>query len=272
MQRGLVGSEMCIRDRYQRRVHGDIGMGCGATVEQSSTDAKNPTTSQKGDGAVPPAEEQPMEPKNLGKIQHTPTVPKKQPDTSEIPKLDEPTLKEVYSESKAPEKPSLLRQIVEFHSLARGFPDFVRGWIKEKLSKEEETTPLAKQLKEARDFMKEMKPLPPLKYSARLSLVTEVHAKDLGTFGMVEHSGSDGCMLPDRLKKKGTYEGEIGESLLKTKSTTEEILTAMILDNTATKELRKNLFNPAFTQMGISIVNHEKLQNIIVINYAQSFN
>eukprot|EP00831_Metopus_contortus_P014152 TRINITY_DN15839_c0_g1_i3.p2 TRINITY_DN15839_c0_g1~~TRINITY_DN15839_c0_g1_i3.p2 ORF type:complete len:174 (+),score=45.18 TRINITY_DN15839_c0_g1_i3:153-674(+) len=24
MQRGLVGSEMCIRDRYQRRVHGDI--------------------------------------------------------------------------------------------------------------------------------------------------------------------------------------------------------------------------------------------------------
>eukprot|EP00831_Metopus_contortus_P017609 TRINITY_DN17439_c0_g1_i2.p5 TRINITY_DN17439_c0_g1~~TRINITY_DN17439_c0_g1_i2.p5 ORF type:complete len:113 (-),score=45.81 TRINITY_DN17439_c0_g1_i2:752-1090(-) len=23
MQRGLVGSEMCIRDRYQRRVHGD---------------------------------------------------------------------------------------------------------------------------------------------------------------------------------------------------------------------------------------------------------
>eukprot|EP00831_Metopus_contortus_P031159 TRINITY_DN25463_c0_g1_i6.p1 TRINITY_DN25463_c0_g1~~TRINITY_DN25463_c0_g1_i6.p1 ORF type:complete len:208 (+),score=64.27 TRINITY_DN25463_c0_g1_i6:35-658(+) len=25
MQRGLVGSEMCIRDRYQRRVHGDFG-------------------------------------------------------------------------------------------------------------------------------------------------------------------------------------------------------------------------------------------------------
>eukprot|EP00831_Metopus_contortus_P066110 TRINITY_DN58997_c0_g1_i1.p2 TRINITY_DN58997_c0_g1~~TRINITY_DN58997_c0_g1_i1.p2 ORF type:complete len:144 (-),score=40.36 TRINITY_DN58997_c0_g1_i1:186-617(-) len=24
MQRGLVGSEMCIRDRYQRRVHGDV--------------------------------------------------------------------------------------------------------------------------------------------------------------------------------------------------------------------------------------------------------
>eukprot|EP00831_Metopus_contortus_P048356 TRINITY_DN3940_c0_g1_i6.p1 TRINITY_DN3940_c0_g1~~TRINITY_DN3940_c0_g1_i6.p1 ORF type:complete len:137 (+),score=29.52 TRINITY_DN3940_c0_g1_i6:145-555(+) len=24
MQRGLVGSEMCIRDRYQRRVHGDL--------------------------------------------------------------------------------------------------------------------------------------------------------------------------------------------------------------------------------------------------------
>eukprot|EP00831_Metopus_contortus_P032224 TRINITY_DN26087_c0_g1_i2.p1 TRINITY_DN26087_c0_g1~~TRINITY_DN26087_c0_g1_i2.p1 ORF type:complete len:128 (-),score=45.45 TRINITY_DN26087_c0_g1_i2:96-479(-) len=24
MQRGLVGSEMCIRDRYQRRVHGEV--------------------------------------------------------------------------------------------------------------------------------------------------------------------------------------------------------------------------------------------------------
>eukprot|EP00831_Metopus_contortus_P067929 TRINITY_DN60676_c0_g1_i1.p1 TRINITY_DN60676_c0_g1~~TRINITY_DN60676_c0_g1_i1.p1 ORF type:complete len:138 (-),score=27.35 TRINITY_DN60676_c0_g1_i1:94-507(-) len=30
MQRGLVGSEMCIRDRYQRRVHGAEYMGrCG---------------------------------------------------------------------------------------------------------------------------------------------------------------------------------------------------------------------------------------------------
>eukprot|EP00831_Metopus_contortus_P078617 TRINITY_DN7643_c0_g1_i2.p1 TRINITY_DN7643_c0_g1~~TRINITY_DN7643_c0_g1_i2.p1 ORF type:complete len:168 (+),score=35.59 TRINITY_DN7643_c0_g1_i2:159-662(+) len=27
MQRGLVGSEMCIRDRYQRRVHGDFVKG-----------------------------------------------------------------------------------------------------------------------------------------------------------------------------------------------------------------------------------------------------
>eukprot|EP00831_Metopus_contortus_P080061 TRINITY_DN809_c0_g1_i2.p2 TRINITY_DN809_c0_g1~~TRINITY_DN809_c0_g1_i2.p2 ORF type:complete len:153 (-),score=56.67 TRINITY_DN809_c0_g1_i2:182-640(-) len=27
MQRGLVGSEMCIRDRYQRRVHGDDKKG-----------------------------------------------------------------------------------------------------------------------------------------------------------------------------------------------------------------------------------------------------
>eukprot|EP00831_Metopus_contortus_P017986 TRINITY_DN1764_c0_g1_i6.p2 TRINITY_DN1764_c0_g1~~TRINITY_DN1764_c0_g1_i6.p2 ORF type:complete len:104 (-),score=6.08 TRINITY_DN1764_c0_g1_i6:164-475(-) len=29
MQRGLVGSEMCIRDRYQRRVHGGIATGNG---------------------------------------------------------------------------------------------------------------------------------------------------------------------------------------------------------------------------------------------------
>eukprot|EP00831_Metopus_contortus_P005447 TRINITY_DN1205_c0_g1_i3.p1 TRINITY_DN1205_c0_g1~~TRINITY_DN1205_c0_g1_i3.p1 ORF type:complete len:170 (-),score=16.92 TRINITY_DN1205_c0_g1_i3:186-695(-) len=28
MQRGLVGSEMCIRDRYQRRVHGDLNWIC----------------------------------------------------------------------------------------------------------------------------------------------------------------------------------------------------------------------------------------------------
>eukprot|EP00831_Metopus_contortus_P053983 TRINITY_DN45399_c0_g1_i1.p2 TRINITY_DN45399_c0_g1~~TRINITY_DN45399_c0_g1_i1.p2 ORF type:complete len:109 (+),score=30.52 TRINITY_DN45399_c0_g1_i1:15-341(+) len=34
MQRGLVGSEMCIRDRYQRRVHGD-----GSPVIQVSVNA-----------------------------------------------------------------------------------------------------------------------------------------------------------------------------------------------------------------------------------------
>eukprot|EP00831_Metopus_contortus_P013948 TRINITY_DN15712_c0_g1_i1.p1 TRINITY_DN15712_c0_g1~~TRINITY_DN15712_c0_g1_i1.p1 ORF type:complete len:296 (+),score=81.24 TRINITY_DN15712_c0_g1_i1:85-972(+) len=36
MQRGLVGSEMCIRDRYQRRVHGAVEGGVGSEVKLDS--------------------------------------------------------------------------------------------------------------------------------------------------------------------------------------------------------------------------------------------
>eukprot|EP00831_Metopus_contortus_P014279 TRINITY_DN15907_c0_g1_i1.p1 TRINITY_DN15907_c0_g1~~TRINITY_DN15907_c0_g1_i1.p1 ORF type:complete len:129 (-),score=44.76 TRINITY_DN15907_c0_g1_i1:218-604(-) len=45
MQRGLVGSEMCIRDRYQRRVHGKINMN--KLPEQHQEKKSKPDTSRK---------------------------------------------------------------------------------------------------------------------------------------------------------------------------------------------------------------------------------
>eukprot|EP00831_Metopus_contortus_P082917 TRINITY_DN9075_c0_g1_i1.p2 TRINITY_DN9075_c0_g1~~TRINITY_DN9075_c0_g1_i1.p2 ORF type:complete len:120 (+),score=41.58 TRINITY_DN9075_c0_g1_i1:115-474(+) len=36
MQRGLVGSEMCIRDRYQRRVHGAFASSAAASLQLQS--------------------------------------------------------------------------------------------------------------------------------------------------------------------------------------------------------------------------------------------
>eukprot|EP00831_Metopus_contortus_P032548 TRINITY_DN26262_c0_g1_i1.p1 TRINITY_DN26262_c0_g1~~TRINITY_DN26262_c0_g1_i1.p1 ORF type:complete len:191 (-),score=30.61 TRINITY_DN26262_c0_g1_i1:182-754(-) len=47
MQRGLVGSEMCIRDRYQRRVHGDL-----ANMIQTNLNTKMKRRLFRG---VPPA-------------------------------------------------------------------------------------------------------------------------------------------------------------------------------------------------------------------------
>eukprot|EP00831_Metopus_contortus_P080591 TRINITY_DN8274_c0_g1_i1.p2 TRINITY_DN8274_c0_g1~~TRINITY_DN8274_c0_g1_i1.p2 ORF type:complete len:137 (-),score=52.65 TRINITY_DN8274_c0_g1_i1:368-778(-) len=42
MQRGLVGSEMCIRDRYQRRVHGEAGFSDVGIYMVPSLQKKNP--------------------------------------------------------------------------------------------------------------------------------------------------------------------------------------------------------------------------------------
>ena len=171
-----------------------------------------------------------------------------------------------------PEKGGMIRKLLEFQNAARTKPASVVKYLKALLEKEaNKTTPYAKALKEGIEFVEKLKPVGLLKYSALLSEACKIHSADLAKYAVVEHTGSDGSKLEDRLKKVGNAKGEVGESLLSGKDQAEECIVSMILDGTPQKEQRKNLFNPELKLCGISTEVHHKLKTIIVINYATEF-
>ena len=156
--------------------------------------------------------------------------------------------------------------------MARTKPAFIVKYLKGLLEKEaNKTTPHAKALNEAIEFVEKQKPVGLLKYSSLLSEACKIHSSDLIKFGVVEHTGSDGSKLEDRLKKVGEAQGEVGEILISGKEKAEDCIISMILDGTPLKEQRKNLFNPEFKLCGISTEAHHKLKAIVVINYASVF-
>eukprot|EP00830_Metopus_es_P008253 TRINITY_DN18080_c0_g1_i2.p1 TRINITY_DN18080_c0_g1~~TRINITY_DN18080_c0_g1_i2.p1 ORF type:complete len:291 (-),score=93.84 TRINITY_DN18080_c0_g1_i2:12-884(-) len=191
---------------------------------------------------------------NIGNIKHTPQVSHKAPD-SEIafPALDSATISKIYGEAKdkAPQAGSFIRKLIDCQNVARTNPAFITKLLKSKLEKEEiKTSPIAKKLNEAIEFVAKQSPVGLLKYSYMLEGVAKGHCQDLGTFGMISHQGSDGKGLEDRLKEKGIAFGQAGESLLTGKNLPEETLISLVLDGTPTKEQRKNLYNPEFTYCG----------------------
>ncbi len=133
------------------------------------------------------------------------------------------------------------------------------------------TVPYAKALKEAQEFVEKLSPIGVLKYSEELTTVCKTHCADLIKYGVVEHTGSDGHKLEERLREAGTFTGEVGETLLSGRTGAEDFVISMIVDGTQMKEQRKNLFNPAFKVCGVEVKDHHKLKNIAVINYAESY-
>ncbi len=161
---------------------------------------------------------------------------------------------------------------MDCQNTVRAKPQFVQQLLKDRFEKEpNKTTAQAKALKEAVEFLSKQAPVGLLQYAPGLSQACQAHAADLASCGVVEHSGTDGSKLEARLKKVGTATGEIGENLDNGKTKAEDIILSMVLDGTVQKEQRKNLFNPAFGFCGVAAVEHHKLKNIIVINYAEKF-
>eukprot|EP00831_Metopus_contortus_P043582 TRINITY_DN3497_c0_g1_i9.p1 TRINITY_DN3497_c0_g1~~TRINITY_DN3497_c0_g1_i9.p1 ORF type:complete len:156 (+),score=52.65 TRINITY_DN3497_c0_g1_i9:114-581(+) len=69
MQRGLVGSEMCIRDRYQRRVHGDVFKVIGKFDEDMNEEFRIPIYKMTHDSYM-----------DIAKCYESPTISSKEAD------------------------------------------------------------------------------------------------------------------------------------------------------------------------------------------------
>lgn len=127
-------------------------------------------------------------------------------------------------------------------------------------------------LDEAIAFLEAQKPIGPLRFNEGLALAARRHARDIGPRGSLEHVGSDGARLSERLNRLGTWQGLIAENI----STLEEeprqvVIQLLVDDGVPGRGHRATLFNPDLHQAGAGSGPHREYRVVTVIDYADGF-
>jgi len=96
----------------------------------------------------------------------------------------------------------------------------------------------------------------PLTASARLSEAALAYARDMATWGYMDHTGRDGSSHAERITRSGYRWSEVGENLASGVMTPEEVVAGWL----ASPEHCANLMDPLYRQMGVAFaVNpHDK--------------
>lgn len=129
-----------------------------------------------------------------------------------------------------------------------------------------------KALDEAIAFLEAQRPAGPLRFNEGLALAARRHARDIGPRGGLEHVGSDGARLSERLNRLGTWHGLIAENI----STLEEeprqvVIQLLVDDGVPGRGHRLNIFNPDLHQAGAGSAPHRDFRVVTVIDYADGF-
>lgn len=127
-------------------------------------------------------------------------------------------------------------------------------------------------LDEAISFLESAQPVGPLRFNEGLALAARRHARDLGPRGAVEHVGSDGSHLSERVNRLGTWQGLIAENISAGEEDAREVVIQLLVDDgVAGRGHRKNLFNPNLHQAGAGFAPHQIYRVMTVIDYADGF-
>jgi uncharacterized protein YkwD len=96
----------------------------------------------------------------------------------------------------------------------------------------------------------------PLAASNRLGQVALAYARDMATFGYMDHTGRDGSSPAERITRSGYRWSEVGENLASGVMTPDEVVAGWL----ASPEHCANLMDPLYRQMGVAFaVNpHDK--------------
>ena len=124
---------------------------------------------------------------------------------------------------------------------------------------------------EAIQFLKSLKPLPPLKYSEEISKACRDHIDDIGPKGLTTHEGSDGSNITDRIEKYCEWDGMVAENLDFGFRIGENVVMNMIIDDGVKERIqRKNIFNKEFKYIGIGVGPHKIYGICVVVGYAKN--
>lgn len=127
-------------------------------------------------------------------------------------------------------------------------------------------------LDEAIAFLESVRPLSPLRFNEGLARAARLHAQDLGPRGSLEHVGSDGSRLSDRLNRLGRWHGLIAENISTGEEEARQVVIQLLVDDgVAGRGHRKNLFNPDLHQAGAGSAPHRDYRVVTVIDYADGF-
>ena len=121
-------------------------------------------------------------------------------------------------------------------------------------------------------FLSTIEPMNPLVLSHEMSKASEDHANDIGSKGIVSHTGSDGSSMTERIDRYGEWMGKIAENIDFGGASGEEIIiNLMIDDGNINRGHRKNIFETSFHVTGIAFAPHKKYGYCCVLNYASQF-
>ena len=125
---------------------------------------------------------------------------------------------------------------------------------------------------EAIAFLESAQPVGPLRFSEGLALAARRHARDLGPRGGLEHVGSDGSRLSERLNRLGTWQGLVAENIGTLEEDPRQVVIQLLVDDgVQSRGHRRNLFNPDLHQAGAGSAPHRDYRVVTVIDYADGF-
>jgi uncharacterized protein YkwD len=125
---------------------------------------------------------------------------------------------------------------------------------------------------EALAFLESVRPVGPLRFNEGLARAARLHAQDIGPRGTLEHVGSDGARLSDRLNRLGTWHGLIAENIGTLEEDPRQVVIQLLVDDgVPSRGHRHNLFNPDLHQAGAGCAPHRDYRVVTVIDYADGF-
>ena len=165
----------------------------------------------------------------------------------------------------------LEHEVIKEMNLARTQPAAYAGFIEKSrgrgMSRDRQAD-----VAEAIAFLKEVKPIRPLKPSRGLSLAALSHAKDIGPAGAKGHVGTKGSTMKQRIEAQGRWKGTIGENIAFGIAKPRDIVVELIIDHgVPSRGHRKNIFNKAFGVAGVAIAPHKTFRTCCVMDFAGGF-
>lgn len=115
--------------------------------------------------------------------------------------------------------------------------------------------------------------MPPLKWDDGLALAARDHCEDIGSKGLVTHTGSDASQIYERVQRYGRAQGMQAENLSFGSVTGQEHVMALFLDDGVPgRRHRANIWSADFGATGIASCRHtSQYKNVVVIVYAGGF-
>lgn len=126
---------------------------------------------------------------------------------------------------------------------------------------------------EAIAALKAASSLPELTLSSGLSRAARDHATDIGSKGLVSHTGSDKSTMRERMDRYGEWSGSSAENITFNSSLNarRHIMALLIDDGVPNRGHRKNLLNPALKVTGVACAPHSQYGYTCVMTYAGEY-
>ena len=127
-------------------------------------------------------------------------------------------------------------------------------------------------LKEALHDISVRRPLKSLIWDEGIASACTDHVIDLGPKGKVDHIGTDGSTVYERMNRYGKHKGMCGENFQIGLEDPEEIIISMLIDSKNEKKVhRRTMLESKFKKGALCIGNHSKYGIWTVFAYSEQF-